>query len=248
MSRCGLSLLMLAGLLAGCADPASQTGPEFAKGGPNGGGGGGSTDIPVTSNLADADASGAAFGIRSDGLGAYRNSSTLGSVIQGIGDWVLDEVNPRGATRQVYLEFSQPVPGSGPNGTDPVAFASGLFKVRMISKCSKYGHTMQGLAPGATMSCPLHIAFSQAGNDYAIQMNPIGGDADGFYEETEPAMVTCTTPSSGSGPCTGWLVAPSGPNGGNVGKLLRITTSKGKTVRADMGDYRFSFEFVVTNP
>ena len=77
-------------------------------------------------------------------------------------------------------------------------------------------------------------------------MNPgaSAGDPDGAAPETNYATITCVTPSSGTGPCTGWTITPSGtlPGGGsgNVVKLFKYVTSKGKTVPANQGDFHFS--------
>ncbi|MEP7346214.1 MAG: hypothetical protein ABI877_13150, partial [Gemmatimonadaceae bacterium] len=171
----------------------------------------GNNDPPVTTLVSDSDPSIAAFlQIRSDALGAYLNSNTLTSVIQNIGAWVLDSRSTRNSTRRFYLDFSQPVLGSGPNGGSPIAVPSALYKVRAISKCNIYGSSMWTLAPGATMLCPLHIAFDYGSNAYAVQMNPNpAGDPEGA-PETQPANITCVSPTSGAGPCTQWLIAPSG--------------------------------------
>lgn len=241
--------LVAAGLLAGCAGerPAGPSQILEAKGGPPNG------DTPVTTLVADADPAVApALQVRSDGLGSYQNSSTLTSVIQGIGDWVLDARYPRGVTRQVYLEFSQAIAGSGPNGGNPVPLPSGLYPTRLISKCSRYGHTMQALAPGSSMLCPLHIGFEYGGSSYALQMNPLSGDPDGSYAETTPASIACVSPASGSGPCVGWRITPSGsgPAGesANVARLLKYVTSKGKTTAVSQGDFYVSFSIGVTDP
>jgi len=145
----------------------------------------GPADTPVTTTVLDADTSIApTLQVRSDGLGVYRNSNTLVSIIQGAaGAWVLDSQNPRNATRTLFLDFGQPVPGSGPNGGDPIGVPSGLYKVHAISKCNLYGNSMWTLAPGASMACPLHIAFTSGGLAYAVQMNPFPvGDAEGAPE------------------------------------------------------------------
>ncbi len=254
MPRCSVPCLLLLGVLAGACVGDTPTAPVNLRAAKGGAGGGGSSDMTVTSVVADADASIAPMlQLRSDGLGAYQNSSSLSSIIQGIGAWVLDVKTPRNATRQVYLDFSQPVAGSGPNGGAPIALPSGLYQVRIISKCNAYGTTMQDLAPGGTTICPLHIAFDHDGVGYALQMNPQSGDADGSYAETEPARITCVTPASGAGSCTGWTLTPTGvlPDGtglGNVAKLLRYQTSKGKTTKVEQGDFLFSFAIAVTRP
>jgi hypothetical protein len=69
-------------------------------------------DVPVTSTVRDTDANVApTLTILSDSRGDYVNSRTLTSMIQGIGDWVLDSINPAHADRKIFLDFTQPVPG-----------------------------------------------------------------------------------------------------------------------------------------
>jgi hypothetical protein len=218
----------------------------------------GTLDAPVRSYILDADTAVApSFQIRSDGLGVYANSSTLSSIIQGsAGAWVLDSQSARNATRMLFLDFGQPVAGSGPNGGDPIAVPSGPYLVRVISKCNVYGNSMWTLAPGATMACPVHVAFSYGAFKYAVQMNPNpAGDPEGA-PETQWANVTCLTPSSGTGPCTEWLFTPSAtsvaPDGRvtyrNVARLIKYVTAKNTTTNVNQGDFYVSFAFRVTNP
>ena len=249
-----LSLIALVASLAACdgSDPIPMApGPNTANAG--------SGDVPVTAIVADADAAIApSLQIRSDGLGPYTNSNSLTSVLQPIGAWVLDSYNPRRATRRLYLDFGQPIAGSGPSGGAPIAVPSALYKLRAISKCHLLGTSFQTLAPGASMPCPLHIAFDYSGSSYAVQMNPgpSSGDPEGNAPETNYAAITCVAPSSGAGPCTGWTVTPSGSyvdtegttRSGNVAKLLKYVTSKGKTVATNQGDFYFSFQIGVGNP
>lgn len=243
-------------LLAGCSEHSPITGDTASVALPGPTAAVQSGDTPVTSTVADTDTSiAAALQIRSDNLGVYSNSSTLVSVIQGIGAWVLDSYNPRNATRRAFLEFSQPVAGSGPGGGNPIAVASGLYRVRMIAKCNLYGTTMQALAPGATMPCPLHIAFDVGTTKYALQMNPLQSAGEPA-PETNPAQVTCTSPASGTAPCVEWRMVPSGtwtaPDGStrlsNVARLIKYVTSKGSTTAVNQGDFNVSFAIRVTNP
>jgi hypothetical protein len=213
-----------------------------------------SSSTPVTSTIADADPAVApALQIRSDGLGPYKNSSTLISVIQSIGAWELDSYDPSNSTRTVYLDFSQPIAGSGPSGGAPVPVPSGLYKVHMISKCNLYGTNMLTIAPGTTTACPLHVKFAVGSTSYAVQMNPYTSAADTAYAETNYADVSCVYPTSGAGPCTQWTIVPSayaadGTTLQNVGKLLKYVTSKRTTTAVNQGDFYFSFSIGVTNP
>jgi len=206
------------------------------------------SNTPVTALVADANAAVApTLQIRSDGLGAYQNSSSLTSIIQSIGAWELDSYDPRRSTRTVYLDFSQPIAGSGPGGGNPIAIPSGLYKVHAIAKCNLYGTSMLTLAPGATISCPLHFGDVYSGGvKYAVQMNPFQSAADTAYPETNYANITCVFPASGAGPCSQWTILPSGtfigtdstPYYRNVGALLKYGTGKGATVVKE-GDFYF---------
>jgi hypothetical protein len=241
-------------MLAACdADAPVATGPRqlaaFAAKG--------NSDTPVISAMADSDPSiASSLQLRSDGLGVYQNSSTLISVIQSIGAWEFDSKNPRNGTRRVYLDFGQPVAGSGPNGGDPVAVPSALYRVRAIAKCNLVGASMWAIAPGATIACPLHIAFDYAGSGYAVQMNPNpAGDPEGA-PETQFANATCVAPASGPGPCTQWKLTPSGSftaaDGSlqyrNVARLIKYVTVRNTTTNVNQGDFYFSFAIGVTKP
>lgn len=226
--------------LFGCDMDSATTplAPQFAKGG---GGGGGPPSAPsVTSTIADNDASIAqTLQIRSDSLGAYTSTNTLSEIGD---DWLVDALTPRDATRRVSLDFSQPISGTGLGNGAPI-----VVPFRMISKCSQDGLSFLALAPGATVSCPLHIRFDYAGGDYAVEMNPNPGYAPG----TDNASVTCVDPASGAGPCTGWTITPSGTwSGGqaNVAELIHYVTSKGKTTKTNEGHFYVSFKIDITSP
>lgn len=245
-------------LLASCAGDLPTTGDLPANVASTRGAAAAGGDTPVTTTVADADLTIApALQIRSDGLGAYKNASTLTSVIQSIGAWVLDSYSPRNATRTLYLDFSQPIAGSGPNGGNPVGLPSALYKVYVISKCNLYGTSMLTMAPGTTMPCPVHIGNVYSGGvKYAIQMNPRLSSADVAYPETNYANITCVYPSSGTGACSQWTITPSGTytaadgstKSRNVAKLLKFVTSKGTTTTLDQGDFYLSFRIGVTAP
>jgi hypothetical protein len=210
-------------------------------------------DVVVRSIIWDADATVAPSPqVQSDGLGTYVNSKTLTSIIQAIGDWELDARTPRNATRDIFLDFSQPIPGSGPGGIDPPNLVSGEYPFRAIAKCTLYGNSLLGFAPGATKSCPLHIGFDYLGGlRYALQMDPLHA-ANGPFPETNFANVTCTLPTSGTGACTQWRFKPSGTfTAGdgtlkyrNVAKLLEYD-SQGNFVGAH-GDFYVSFAIEIS--
>jgi len=185
--------------------------------------------------------------IQSDQVGPYKNSSTLQSIIQGIGDWVLDTLNYTSSPqRKVLIDLREPVPGSGPNGGAPIApFAFQQVRARFISKCSQYGGNMRTIPAGSTIYCPLAVAFDDAsGVRYRLSMH-----ADTF-PEVNLVQVTCVATDATS-KCNQWKIEPSATQldgeRKNVAKLLKVAT-KPRQADQDMGDFYMSFVIHVTNP
>ena len=114
-------------------------------------------DVPATSIVEDGASDVApVLTIRSDAAGSYVNSKTLTSQIQGIGDWVLDSINPAKATRRIVLDFSQPVPGSGPNGADPIGLPRApTHFVRL--------HNAAPMATASSLSLPARSRHARCG-------------------------------------------------------------------------------------
>jgi hypothetical protein len=227
-----LCLLIAAGFSLGAA----------AKGKP-------ATDTPVTSTF---DGLGVdtlpTLRIQSDQLGAYRNSSSLSSILQAaVGDWELDLLNFNSSPqRKVLIDLRDPVPGSGPNGGAPVApFAYQSVRARFIAKCSQYGIDMRNMLPNNLYGCPLAIAFDDVGGvRYRLSMH-----ANNF-PEVNLVQITCVTTNS-LGKCNQWKMEPSVTqlNGErkNVTKLLKVATRPNQSDQ-DMGDFYMSFTIHVTNP
>jgi hypothetical protein len=186
--------------------------------------------------------------IQSDQAGAYRNSSSLQSILQSaLGDWVLDTLNYNSSPqRKTLIDLRDPVAGSGPGGGAPVApFTSQLVRTRFISKCSEYGVDLRTIAGGSTVYCPLAIAFDDPlGVRYRLTMH-----ANNF-PEVNLVQVTCVAVNASS-KCNQWLFEPSATqlNGErkNVTKLLKVA-SKPNQADQDMGDFYMSFTIHVTNP
>jgi hypothetical protein len=214
-------------------------------------------DVPVTTTIRDTDANIApVLQFRSDGA-VYSNTKDVQSIIQGIGDWEMQSDFSTASTRTVFVDFGQPIAGSCPscpNG-NPIALPSRLYPTRFIAKCHEYNNNLFTLGYLATMSCPMYTRVNVNGQNYRINMNPLSG-AQAYYPETNYVNFTCTGVNS-SGQCNSWQAEPSGsyvPAGGttavrgNVGKLVKVTTVKGKTVDVDQGDFYFSFSISMTNP
>jgi hypothetical protein len=230
----------------------------------------GTGDVPVTSTIKDyVDVIDAGTGaaqrlpmqIQSDGAGAYKNSTSVTSRIQGIGDWELDTgVNIKSPTRKVFLDFSKPIPASAPNGGAPVApFTSGLVRPRFISKCSQYGVNLLTLVNGQTVRCPMTVGFyypAGSTTHYRVHMTPDEGSVFP-YPSTDYVNVTCTA-ANANAQCTRWHFEPNAAKGGcvtadcsvkqNVVKLVKVVTAKGQTTESDQGNFYMSFSTDVTNP
>jgi hypothetical protein len=116
---------------------------------------------------------------------------------------------------------------------------------------------MVTLPVGATVNCPLAIFFSDSGNDYFLQMNPVVG-AD-VFPETDYVNVTCN--GAVNSRCNNWTIAPNGAKGRcatadcslkqNVARLSLRVPVKGKSgswTTANQGDFYVTFSMGVTNP
>jgi hypothetical protein len=207
------------------------------------------SDTPVTSTIdgLGVDTS-PTLRIQSDQLGAYKNSSSLQSILQAaLGDWVLDTLNYNSSPqRKVLIDLRDPVPGSGPNGGAPIApFAYQSVRARFIAKCSQYGIDLRTIRTNNLYGCPLAIAFDDAnGVRYRLSMH-----ANNF-PEVNLAQVTCVATDT-NGKCNQWKMEPSVTqlNGErkNVTKLLKVATKPNQSDQ-DMGDFYMSFTIHMTNP
>jgi hypothetical protein len=200
----------------------------------------------VTSSIADADATIAPIlRVQSDGQTAYPNSKTLASQFQGSGNWELDMLTTSNTTRTVKLDLSEAIPGTGPSGGAPVAPFAGAQNVeaRFITLCTSI--RLQDLTNGQTTACPMAIRFDYGGQSYRFAMN------NSNFIETNNIRISCTGVDS-LNKCNRWKFEPFAlqPDGSikSIGKLLRITTVKGKTVEEDRGDFYLSFSITATNP
>lgn len=199
--------------------------------------------------------------VQSDGAGTYKNSKSVMSIIQGIGDWYLDTgVNIKNPTRKAFLDFSKPIVGTGPNGGNPTPpFTTALVEPKLISKLSEYGISMFSIAGGQTAIGPMTIGFYYpigSTNHYRIHMTP---DSRSLYPfpETDYVDITCTGVNA-SLQCNSWQIEPNGIKGGcvtadcsvkqNVVKLIKVVTVKGKETAVSLGDFLLSFSVELANP
>jgi hypothetical protein len=210
------------------------------------------SDVPITSTI---DGLGVdtlpTLRIQSDQLGAYRNSSSLKSILQSaLGDWELDTLNVNSSPqRKVLIDLRDPVPNSGPSGGPPTnpfgAAGYQLVRARFIAKCSQNGIDMRNMQMNTPYFCPLAIAFNDAiGVRHRLAQNPTN------FSETNWVYVTCVA-TSATGKCNQWKMEPSvtqlDGQRKNVTKLLKVAT-KPREVDQDYGDFYLSFAMHLTNP
>jgi hypothetical protein len=206
------------------------------------------TDTPVTSSI---DGSGVdnlpALRIQSDGVGSYRNSTSMSSILQAaLGDWELDMVNfTSSPQRKALIDFRDPVAGSGPNGGAPTApFTYQFVRARFIAKCAEFGGDMRTIPNGGTIYCPLAVLFNDPnGVQYRLNMNST------HFPEVNNVQITCVN-ANASAQCNQWRIEPTAFFNGerkNVAKLLKLATSK-QNPEKDLGDFYLSFTINVTNP
>ena len=217
----------------------------------------GSNITQVTSIVNDDDSGIApALQIQSDQLGPYVGDVTgVRSYIQTASAgtiWAIDSYYVKSPDRKVYLSFSEPIPGTGPNGGDPVSPPSGYYVARLGSECDNFGNSMFALPAGQTMACPMNAHFDYGGKTYDLHM----ADRNVNFPETNHINITCVYPTSGTAPCSQWHLWPSvpytAPDGTtkyrSIANLSYETTVKNQLTYVKQGDFYFSFSIVVTNP
>jgi len=193
-------------------------------------------DVPATSTIGDIDQpTGTVFRIGSDSLGVYKNSvNSVSSIVQGIGDWVLDTKSS--SLRNVRIDLGDPVLGSGP----AAPFQAATIPVRFISKCTT---SMFTLTAGQTIQCPLAISLDYNGTTYALR------SAEPTAPGTDSVNWTCNAVSGGK--CTSFEMRPSvvQADGQLKNKMLLLkVSSKPNGTDMPLAQYYMSFDVIVTTP
>jgi hypothetical protein len=200
-------------------------------------------EIPATSTLYNGSEP-FLFSIRSDQtgiFGAYPNSGTVRSVVAE--DWILD-TQPFKATptRSVWIDFTDPISGTGPNGIPQPPFAMDLVHARFIAKCHERGFHMLDMLRNEKRNCPLAVGLH---NGYLIVMNHVNYPLD-----TDDVWVTCTRLDLNN-KCNQWTIKPYSLDISPTsrGKLIGPPTgTKPNDPGQDMGNFRFSFDIEISIP
>lgn len=194
-------------------------------------------DAPATSTLADIDTtSGMVFRVGSDSLGNYSNGvDSVSSIVQGIGNWVLD--TKPSPLRKARIDLGDPVPDSGASAP----FQAANVPVRFISKCTT---NITTLAVSQSIPCPLALSIVYNGVTYALRTND-------NYAGTEPVTWTCLARNPAATKCVSWEMIPSAVQADgqrkNVMQLLKPATKRGDTDQL-LGRFYMSFKMNVTTP
>jgi len=187
--------------------------------------------------------------VQSDLLGSYVNSTSGQSIIQPIGDWVLDVLNVSSSPqRTILIDLRDPVPGSAPGGGAPInpfgATGYQMVRARFIAQCSATGTGFLDMQVGTPYFCPMALAFKDSsGQQHRLAQNPTN------YSETNWIQVRCLA-VDGSSKCNQWKIEPSVIQGGeskNVAKLIQVPSKPNKP-EVDLGDFYLSFSINLTRP
>lgn len=194
-------------------------------------------DAPATSTIQDIDPNtGTVFRIGSDSLGSYKNGvNSVSSVIQGIGDWVLD--TKPSTLRRIRIDFGDPIPDTGANAP----FQSATVPARLISKCASWNIFLPGLAIGQQAICPLALSIDYNGVTYALRSNE-------NYGGTQAVQWTCLARDSTK--CVFFEMVPSVVQADGQRKIamqLLIPAAK-RTPEQLLGQFYMSFDVSVTTP
>ena len=225
------------------------------------------SDIPVTSYLADFDASNTPYYVQSDALGAYRNgvnNATSILVANGYnhivdGDWRLDLLfssNP--LVRTVGITFAQAnaVEPGDPGYTapaNPPYWGTHFEAVRMENKCSMDNHDMLTMKPGDKFTCIMSIRFPPNADStfYRLEMAATWT----FLNEPETQNVQISCNSADSGGCNDWFIDPVpvvNPDGstspGHTRARLDLVNTRGTGTLTNEGDFYLTFHFHATRP
>lgn len=211
------------------------------------------TTIPLTTNITDADATGAAYDIQSDGLGAYLNNvNAVTSFLTSngynhiqYGDWQFGTLNS--TTRLVSISFLNSIPvTSGGTASPNPPFNINTVTAHIEDKCTQIFNDMITMSANQTFQCPLIAHFFDSnGAEYRIYMGP------NWEPETTFAQITCNAVASDG--CNDWYIdpIPAGYDangnpipGAAIGRLVYFT----KRSAMNEGDYYFKFHFHLTRP
>jgi len=218
------------------------------------------SDLPVTSNLADYDATGVPYYVQSDTFGAYSNgvnnvtSILVANGYNGIvwGDWRLELFSSTTRTIRVTFDQANAAQPGDPGYTapaNPPYWGTQFEAVRMETKCSLDHHDMLTMKAGDKFTCDFSIRFPPATSStfYRLEMDPT------LLNEPETQQVQVSCNAANSGGCSDWFIDPipvvnldGSTSPGRTRARLDLVDTKGTLTNE--GDFYMTFHFHVTRP
>jgi len=215
-----------------------------------------SSDIPVTSYLADVDATNTAYYLQSDGGGAYKNGvSSVTSILvangyNGItwGDWRLDLSSSTVRTARITFDTTNAVQPGDPGyqaPANPPYWGTEFQAARMETKCTQENHDMLTMKAGDSFQCVMIVRLPGPNSGYyRLYMGPT------WYSETNDVQVWCNAADSGG--CNDWFIDPIpvvNPDGStSPGKARARLNLDVRNQTTDDGDFYPTFHIHVTRP
>ncbi len=214
------------------------------------------SDIPVTTNLADYDATNTPYYVQSDAGGAYSNglnSVTSILVANGYngftwGDWRLDLSSSTSRTARITFSTANAVQPGDPGyqaPANPPFWGTQSEAARMENKCTQDNLDMLMMKAGDSFQCVMIIRLPGPNSGYyRLYMGRT------WYSETDDVQVSCD--SADAGGCNDWFIDPIpvvNPDGttspGRARARLNLDV-RNKTT--DDGDFYLTFHIHVTRP
>jgi hypothetical protein len=225
-------------------------------------GGGKTSDLPVTSTIADFDSNNVPYLVQSDGQGPYQNGVRgVQSVLQSTANyaWLMntyDSSFTASSGRYAFITLG-PANQQSTTATLPAFWTSWgtyLEPVRIITH--GVSCPLLTIRPGSPIYCPLLLRFGptitsgKTTTYYRLGMTH-GAFNDPYNDpESQQVQVSCNAMNS-SGSCNDWSIDSIPPEGGSnevVAQLTKVTQQTGSLSYANQGDFYLTFHIRVTNP
>ncbi len=214
------------------------------------------SDIPVTTTLADFDPTGTPYYLHSDGGGFYPdgvNSVVSILVANGYnrivdGDWRLDAAGSTVRTVGITFDPANAVQPGDPGyqaPANPPFWGTEYESVRMENKCTQDYHDMLSMKAGDSFPCVMIIRLPGPGSgNYRLYMGKT------WYSETDDVQVSCN--SADSSGCKDWFIDPIpvvNPDGStSPGRARARLNLDVRNKTTDDGDFYLNFHIHVTRP
>ncbi len=232
-----------------------------------------SSDVPVTSYVSDANATGTAYYIQSDGqtgpvqgetgeyddgyqnVSSYLNANTYNALPPG--DWTLDLLSSTVRTMRLTLSSLNEILPGQPGYTvapNPPFLATESVVSHFAEFCTAIGRDMGTMnAANQTIQCPAIFRFAwNSSTYYRVYMTGSWSAPGQYAPETTYVQIQCKGVGT-NGYCNDWYVDPIPVSNGDgtfspgqaIGRLVAVATKRGGT-SGNEGDFYMTFHVHVT--